>query len=451
MHENNFNETVEITKSLYRHPDLFDDFISAARHFPYSKVYSRLLLWLDFFNESFLSHHCVHYHGTIESLFQVWFNSKVLQEQTAYEFDLSKQFYLSFFEIAKGTIFVDTVATKKLLILSFIFSRYHGMMLNSMLHQFGEIISIVRAEDIDKIFEKTFIKYQTPKYLISNFEELTAEEIQIMMEGIQGKNLRKHPVFLNKITRHEFALLGSLATNNLRYKDYIMLRGAIIVQLTNCFFDEGILHVFLRASGTFMMNPERYFQDIEYWKKGYEFVIDGIRGPQICTITDCVDFLEYKKYQTDEPFSLKGRTTNSFFRLVSEWHGFVSHLNFDHFRKEKWEKSKLLDLQFIYDNKTFQCIELHSGESLYREGKELNHCVVTYTPQCKGGLCSIWSLRQWDNQSKKFFPILTLEIAEGKIIQARGLNDRLPLENEFEIIADWAERVDLEIELIKNE
>ena len=45
-----------------------------------------------------------------------------------------------------------------------------------------------------------------------------------------------------------------------------------------------------------------------------------------------------------------------------------------------------------YCKRDYFCQELHSGQMLYEEGNKLNHCVITYTPQCKNGICTIWSL-----------------------------------------------------------
>jgi hypothetical protein len=452
MHVVNSDETIKVTKSLYRHPDVFEGYVAAAQNFPYSKVFSRLILWLDYFNESFHSKHCVHYHGTIEALFEIWFDTNILMEQTGHEFDLSKQFYDSFFETVSGAVFVDTTATKKMLVLSYVFSKYHGLMQCSLLHQFKQSETVIRSNFLNTIFKNTFVKYESPQYLISNFEEMTSEELELLMCSIIGQNKRSHPLFEGRLTKHEFARLNALESEQLLYKDRIFLRGAIIVSLTTeNTFEESFVQVFLRASGTFVMNPEKYYSDIKFWKRAYELVYAGVRGPERCSITDCVDFLEYMKYQNEEPFTLKGRTVNSLMRLTAEWHGYVYNLDFSKFRKEVWEKSKSLDLHFTFNDKNYYCQELHSGELLYKEGKALNHCVITYTPQCINGICTIWSLKQWNEKTKSFISILTLEVADKKLIQARGNKDRLPTYAELKVLKDWTERMGYSIELLKNQ
>ncbi len=451
MLENHQLEIITTTKLLHKTPRLCEEWIAATQAIPFADSFSRLLLWLEYFNETFHSKQCVHYHFTIEALFSVWTGKNVLLEQTFHEFELSKEFYESFFATAIGTVFLDSATARKLLVLSFVFSKYYGMIRSSLLPQFKNLDQFIRPEDMDNIFIKSFVKYETPGFLIRNFQEMTTVEMQLLMELIQGKNLRSHVLFPNALTKKEFAQLGALNTNRILYSDKIVLRGAIIVKLTNGEFNEHFLDVFLQSSATFKMYPERYFQDIDYWRKGYYLTLDGLHGLQNGSITDCVDFLESKKYHTDEPFSLNGRTTASFLRLVADWHGQVHQIDFKQFIGEIWEKSSAKDFHFTIDNVRYCCIELHSGLMLDNEGKSLNHCVITYTPLCKKRYCTIWSLRRWSIEKNGFESLLTLEVSDNTIVQARGNENRLPTSAEKLIIKDWAERMGYFVELIKNQ
>lgn len=444
-------QVAEQTKHLYRHQDEVDNYLGFYQGFPYEVHFTRLIRWLDFFNHSFFRHQCVHYHHTIKGLFELWYDGALLQEQTGYEFDLSIQFYESFFDFAKGSVITDVSAAKKLLVLSCIFSKYHGMMQKSVLHFFANHSGHINEEFIVDAIEHAFVKYETPGYLISNLEILKAEEVHVLMEALQGKNLRKSSIFPKPIAKSEFARLYALNIDNFRFHNQISLRGAIIVKLTKDPIDVDFLNVFLTASDTFQRYPGRIWIDIAFWKKAYNLIREGIHGAERCSVTDCVDFLEYMKYQQPEPFSLKGRTSNSLFRLVAEWHGYVHRLDFTEHRKEAWEKSKEKDLQFYCNNKLYQCKELHTGQMLYSEGQELSHCVITYTSAAKSGHCAIWSLREWNEQVNKFEPIITIEVSLKRILQALGYDNRAPTSEELSVIKDWAERMDYEIDLIKNQ
>jgi hypothetical protein len=137
--------------------------------------------------------------------------------------------------------------------------------------------------------------------------------------------------------------------------------------------------------------------------------------------------------------------------MVDEWHDTVYRLNFDEFRKKSWEKSPISDLEFTYKNKKYLCKELNSGELLYKEGEKLKHCVVTYTPQCESGYCTIWSMKAWCEVSKTYRTFLTIEVTNGEIVQARGRFNHTPDKKEKNVLLHWAKKLELNVELIKNE
>jgi len=286
-----------------------------------------------------------------------------------------------------------------------------------------------------------------------DFGTMTAAEIQFFMEMLQGKNLCSHPLFPKAISRREFARLSSFITGLIRFKfsDNIVLRGGIAARFLKKNCNVGKLYGYLSASPTFMNRPELYLKDIAFWEKGFSILSDEEQLPEIGDLTYCVDFLEYKKYQSNEPFSLNGRTKNSLKRLIDEWHEFVYNFDFNEFRDKSWDKSPLPDIEFTFKNKKYQCKELNSGELLYREGEKLKHCVVTYTPQCESGYCTIWNMRAWSDVSKTYRALLTIEVVKGRVVQARGRFNKAPGKMEQEVLQHWAKELKLSVDLIKNE
>ena len=74
----------------------------------------------------------------------------------------------------------------------------------------------------------------------------------------------------------------------------------------------------------------------------------------------------------------------------------------------------------------------------------MRHCVFGYKTRCASGDCSIWSLTRTDTFGE---PVrrLTIEVNRyGKIVQKRGLVNRLPRADEAHIIDRWAAAMNLE-------
>jgi hypothetical protein len=148
-------------------------------------------------------------------------------------------------------------------------------------------------------------------------------------------------------------------------------------------------------------------------------------------------------------FSMKGRTAASLIRQVERWHGQLGRGSV----KEVlyWEKSGIHD--FVeYQGSTrgeeaeaWIIRELLNSQELFQEGRELKHCVSSYSHTCYEGVNSIWSLeRVKDGEKRKKITIQVINKAK-LVSQTRGLQNRYPTEQEKLIIRKWAQQEGLEI------
>jgi hypothetical protein len=232
------------------------------------------------------------------------------------------------------------------------------------------------------------------------------------------------------------------------FKDNILIRGLTIIKLLKLGLNRDFVFTFIRISKVFQSNPRKYLSDIEFWSKALQLSAAG-REHENYNLTDIMDFLEYKKYDSDEIFNLKGRTTTSLLRAVDIWHGKIFSENHKDFRKIKWiGVQSEFDLSFEFEENIYKCIQLKSGKELYLEGNELEHCVVTYAKSCFNALCTIWSMQiQKKNSFKR---MMTIEVIEKTIVQARTEKNNLPNSAELKLLKDWSERMGYTIELYKN-
>lgn len=421
----------------------------------------RLDNWLMFFDE-YEHHPFFFYQKTITAIQNAFYKNDIIANQTQVEFELSKAFYEELLRNRKPRILSDQTAADKLLQLSLIFGKYPGMFRSSFIRYFDKSPDDISSEFIDDLFKHCLVKYEKPEYIIRNFQCLNEQELEILMLSLTGKNLRKHSIFKNKCKPREFSSLMQLEAAGIQFENKIILRGLILTKILEQllildpdpdFFDDthGKAYIFLKSSPTFQNNPERYLQDVQFWERAAEMVVQITSDFQNhLNITDCVDFLEYHQYHSEETYSLQGRTVASLSRAIHEWHNRVYNEQHLQWIKSKWTaRPEHMDLHFEHEQITYTCKQLLSGKELDKEGKTMKHCVMTYAPYCLNGQCSIWSLRK--KEKSKFRVILTIEVIDTVIVQARRKLNELPTQKDLAILQDWSQRMNFTVDLYKNQ
>lgn len=172
-----------------------------------------------------------------------------------------------------------------------------------------------------------------------------------------------------------------------------------------------------------------------------------------------VDFLVFQKFETQEVVTGPGqverrsppqpnlmmsrRMPESLLRQVEAWHGELrtSRAN-DQFY---WRSSGIRGLEMQTGPRDrpeerlhWRIRELSSGRELVEEGRRLHHCVASYAQSCARGACSIWSLERRRGSDDDAEPLLTVEIdAKGVMVEARGLRNRWPTDQEKAVLETW--------------
>ena len=454
MHKNNHD-----SKNFSSSPRLFtaeEDVLCFASG---EKLLKRKNAWISFFDEYQHVSFCFH-SSTVQALDFMFEKNDLIKEQTAIEFELSKSFYCSIFELKKEMYLSNITAAHKLLYLSLIFGKYPGMFRRSIKHFFDDLEGLLSEGLFDELFEHVLIRFEIPYYLIQNFHFLNSVELDVLMHALNGKNMRNHDVFPIKPTKKEFSKIMQLRADALCFKDHQFLRGLVFVQmweveLASEVDDESFLTRenwianFLKASPTFLYNPNNYIKDIGFWKKGYQLITESISEGANLTTTDCVDYLEYMKYHSAENFRLKGRTKESLSRAILIWHNRVFNQDHAVFRELKWVRTDELDLYFIFNERDYACVQLTTGKELIKEGKFMQNCVLTYANSCANRHCTIWSMRK--KRKTKFYSFLTVEVIEEQVVQVRQKDNELPSVKQLDVVQDWAKRMNYKIDLYKNE
>lgn len=154
---------------------------------------------------------------------------------------------------------------------------------------------------------------------------------------------------------------------------------------------------------------------------------------------DLLDFFFRSGIWRNPNFSFKGRTLQRVERLMRDWH------------RENMLRRGLTKEEFVqkWDKHDFDCEvnpyrfkELLSPKELMEEGNRQHNCVFSYHGLCKNGTSAIVSMISKGECSDGN---LTLEIRGRRIVQIRGVCNRLPYKEEMRIVRTFASLKNLTI------
>ena len=155
-------------------------------------------------------------------------------------------------------------------------------------------------------------------------------------------------------------------------------------------------------------------------------------------------------YINDQVFNLKNninwkhKTVNNLLRDSEQWHNDTYHLRQLKEENIVFPKSSISNYSIKYTSlnnsiESYSIEQIISSNELYNEGRQLHHCVYSYSSYCESNSCQIFSLSIID-QKNKSRPLLTIEVKENDIYQVRGKYNREPIDYELEIINKWANK-----------
>lgn len=87
-----------------------------------------------------------------------------------------------------------------------------------------------------------------------------------------------------------------------------------------------------------------------------------------------------------------------------------------------------------YEDDKYIIFPADSVESLIDESSQMSNCVRNYCLDVSNNECQIYFMRYKDNLSKS---LITIEVRDGKIVQARAKFNELPGEDEMKILKKW--------------
>lgn len=109
---------------------------------------------------------------------------------------------------------------------------------------------------------------------------------------------------------------------------------------------------------------------------------------------------------------------------------------------KEWELSYESNKRFEYTYQGFKIFPPKEPSDLVKEGNVLGHCVGSYVNKVRKGASTILFLRERDDIEK---PLVTIEVKDNRIAQARGKMNNPPSQEQNAIIKKFAEKFKLAI------
>lgn len=277
------------------------------------------------------------------------------------------------------------------------------------------------------ILDHLFSKFLRPPFLDSAFLKRFSDEIPIFLHIAQGGNIRKlNKVSLTKTQAHLFH-----TTPN----GYTIPEAIIRAKATSHNVEERLIPEIITIDSRYTYSPllEKFLLFL-----GTQNMVDP---SQIRPLWD------YVLTHNNPPFSFKGRTVTSLINHMNIWHGELARAKSS--KNRTWPPSLIPSFLFpqedpengFFPEPEWQITEICLEKELHAEGKELHHCVYSYTNSCIQGSCTIWSLKKIDfGKSQRR---CTIELQKKTITQVRGAWNTPPSPEENRIIARWALKAQL--------
>ena len=99
--------------------------------------------------------------------------------------------------------------------------------------------------------------------------------------------------------------------------------------------------------------------------------------------------------------------------------------------------SSILSLN-IYEDEQYVIFPANSIESLIDESSQMSNCVRTYCSRMSNNECQIYFMRYKNNINKS---LVTIEVRDGKIVQARTKFNELPTDEMNKVLRKWEKQI----------
>ena len=433
------NESImEETYGLYHDLDLFFFVIKELLKERNYLIIKRLCNWLAYFNAK-IFHSTMIYNGMVTAVLKAALKNELIREQTQFEFETSLSFYDVLYSLQKNITINEEEAASILLNYSLIYGCYPGMQTGSLRKGLNELNEEVNRRQLENCFELLFVKYELPTIFVNEIDKIgDRKTINAFIHLLKGESFRKLNPTEIKLSKREVFLFMNFKGQSLKFENDILKRYLVYFKLLSVYEEQqkGII-LFLNCSKLFELKLNKFIDNIAFWQQAVRLYYSFTEIQRnALSIREYVDFIEYKKFDENISYSLKGRTYESIRNAMNEFHTFGSYQQQVEMQNYQWNSLGLAEIEYHFKNETYLFEELNTGKKLFDESKKMNHCVFSYTLLCLNGHAHIYSIKK--KQNNKFVHWLTIQVAKNEITQYSGPNNRNLTNDEMQLVEFWA-------------
>lgn len=291
-------------------------------------------------------------------------------------------------------------------------------------------------------------KYKVPSFMHKCFyvtNQVNRKHQEWFMHLGNGQNMRTAhglPMPLTKMMAHYYIQAPDelTVTEAFRFARIRSLGGS-----------KGLVDAWL---GSRMAND---YENPEFWDSVVRFFVENpmLDPSQIAPI---IDYLHHQKFvdvieitqngdrlnhgPAQPHLAMKGRNPEALMTQVEKWHAQTAKIN----KKgtfTQWKSCGIEGSRFEEgsnrNKRVYVVIELLNSSELKEEGREMHHCVGSYSGSCSSGRCAVYSLRQIEGDSLGRKATISVNLTPSKMLQeARGRYNEVLPQNISRIVRSWA-------------
>ena len=283
-----------------------------------------------------------------------------------------------------------------------------------------------------------FFKYEVPWLLVSRLKEIPHgyELLEWVIRYNKLKDFENLPIRITKKETHVFFTMYSKnqARVILERSENIIHAGLILAKIQNIFDDSYLIeNLSNHYVDVLIQHKPKFWEDLARFFKRYERQIE--RGE----VRNLLDYILAKKNENPD-YTLNGSTYNSLNKEMHEWHEQMRRMRYLDFHglalNTSWKGAPVQNDTIDKEGIAYHFYQITNQKELFEEGSSMHHCVSTYGKECLKGVASIWSLRIYNQTG--MHRLLTIEVKNKKIVQAKGKHNRMPKEKEAQVLRLWA-------------
>ena len=282
----------------------------------------------------------------------------------------------------------------------------------------------------NSILKMIFSRFKVSNLFIRNYFTLTLKEKEWLFHILKRNSLKSAkelPLPLTKKAAHVF--LNIEWDIELSVKDGLVYSSLLSLGTDNEYAMEVLSNI-------------RNLTQSEFWVKTMSQFYH--KGLAIENIGDTMDYINQCHYLDNRKINWKQKSANNLIKDTAEWH--LQIIRQQEIKRQKYNRfsnSEISGFTQEINEKNYIIRQIKTSDELSAEGNKLNHCVYSYRSSCRSGFCEIFSLRLVDDLLET--PLVTIEIRNNKIYQAKGKFNRKPIDVEWDVIREWANFEDLRI------